>query len=125
MLVPKMRTREIAFRDLRATDTIMIETQYSTYGFLVADPHCRRGVLWGNSLKNDLPDVVLVATMAKTGMGTCVDLSGLRTGARAIFYVGNCASGWRLTTSVITALDHIKCGNRPSSELTNRAICCS
>jgi hypothetical protein len=112
MLVQKMYPREIAFRDLLAADTILIETQYSTYGFLVVDARDRRGVLWGSSLKNDLPNVVLVARATKTGKENRVDLSSLKTGSRAIFYVGNCASGWRLTTSVITGLDHIRCGAR-------------
>jgi hypothetical protein len=101
-------TKEIAFKELRASDNILIQTANSTYRFAVTDPIRRHGLLSGGSLGGDLEDATLVGVLTENHSGFRSDTSGLRTGSCALFFIKEGNGFKQLTTSLITDLVHIK-----------------
>ncbi len=101
------RVEEIPFNDLRASDSLLIETRNSTYSFSIVDPKSRTGVLSGGALSDQAEDATLIGIRVEGGEADN-DTSRLTTDSRALFYlhVGGCFRS--LTTSVITSLIHIR-----------------
>lgn len=101
------RVEEIPFNDLRASDSLLIETRNSTYSFSIVDPKSRLGVLSGGALSEQAEDATLIGVKLESGVSDS-DTSRLTTDSRALFYlhVGGCFRS--LTTSVITSLVHIR-----------------
>jgi hypothetical protein len=102
------RTKEIAFKEIHATDNILIQTANSTYRFSVTDPQRRRGFLSGGALPGDLEDATLVGVLIENNHGFQSDMSRLRTDSCALFFIREGSGFKRLTTSLITSLVHIK-----------------
>jgi hypothetical protein len=97
---------EITFQDMREADQILIRTQNSEYRFSVVDPTQRRGVLSGGSLGDQKRDVIVAGSLVGSNtFGS--DPSGLKTGARALFYLTAKNGVERLITSIITELRRI------------------
>jgi len=94
---------EIAFNNMSDSDRITIRTQNSEYQFSVIDPAERRGVLSGGSLGAAHRDAVLVGTLGGTDH-LSADITGLKTGGRALFYLKAKHGVERLITSVITEI---------------------
>ncbi|MEW6207692.1 MAG: zinc ribbon domain-containing protein [Acidobacteriota bacterium] len=101
------RVQEIPFNDLRAKDSLLIETRNSTYSFSIVDPKSRTGLLSGGALSDQTEHATLIGVKLESG-GADSDTSRLTTDSRALFYlhVGGCFRS--LTTSVITSLTHIR-----------------
>jgi hypothetical protein len=99
---------DITFKDISPSDQIMIRTQNSEYRFSVLNPDERRGTLTGGTLGDQRRDAILVGTLATDAHNFASDASGLKTGARALFYLTAKNGVERLITSVITSLGRIK-----------------
>lgn len=101
------RVEEIPFNDLRAKDSLLIETRNSTYSFSILDPRSRTGLLSGGALSERAEHATLIGVKLESGSADS-DTSRLTTDSRALFYlhVGGCFRS--LTTSVITSLVHIR-----------------
>lgn len=104
------KRKEIAFDDLEATDSILIQTQNSTYHFWVIDPPQRRGILSGGLLGEDSHHAALAASLLEDENGFRPDYSGLKTGLRGLFYIETNNQLEGLITSAIMGLDHIRRG---------------
>src|SRR5262245_44419033 len=87
----------IALDQMRQNDQIVIQTSHSAYIFLVIDPANRLGMVFGGWF-GDYP------TEAYLEVLPAADDDRLRSGSRALFYVGSPAGYKRVTTSVITNL---------------------
>ena len=90
--------------DLKAKDRVVIRTRNSTYRFLVTDPAKRLGVLTGGALGNNTRDAVLIESVAVQEDAKLERSSGLRTGARILFYLSSPRGAERLATSVVEEL---------------------
>jgi hypothetical protein len=95
---------DITFKDISPSDQITISTQNSEYRFSVQNPDERRGTLSGGSLGNQRRDAILVGMLSGTPNNLASDSSGLKTGARALFYLTAKNGVERLITSIITGL---------------------
>ena len=93
----------ITFNKITDDDQIVIRTQNSEYRFSIIDSEERRGTLSGGSLGGQQRDAVLVGTLGGTGQLTA-DVTGLKTGRRALFYLKAKHGVERLITSVITEI---------------------
>jgi hypothetical protein len=102
------KAKEIAFKELRATDNILIRTANSTYRFAVTDPSRRRGLLSGGALDAGTEDATLIGVLVENNSGFRSDTSGIKTDSCALFFVRDGSGFRRLTTSLITDLVHIK-----------------
>jgi hypothetical protein len=90
--------------DLKAKDKVVIRTRNSAYRFLVTDPAKRLGVLTGGALGNNTRDAVLIESVAVEEDAKLERSSGLRTGARILFYLSSPRGAERMATSVVEEL---------------------
>jgi hypothetical protein len=95
---------DIFFEDISPSDRIMIRTQNSEYRFSVVDPTERKGILTGGSLGDQQRSAVLVGALSGGENSFASDTAGLKTGARALFYLTARNGVERLITSMITSL---------------------
>lgn len=116
---PLDKQAEVFFDDIRASDSLTIRTEYSTYTFLVIDPAERAGILTGGKLKRRMVRATLVGTLDEEDSDSIKDESRLRTGAPALFHLKSAQGVWRIITSTITDLIHER-GPQPS--ITDRTL---
>src|SRR5207237_312762 len=91
---------QIAISELRKQDRILIRTANHTYRFAVVDPTTRQGVLAGGRLGDAPRRAVLVVSLLE-GDGLITEMTELKVGARAIFYLIALDRMERLVTSPI------------------------
>jgi hypothetical protein len=96
--------KEVTLEGLFLSDEIMIRTGNSIYSFSVTDPFERRGILSGGALDGMEVPAALVGSVVEGEGGSCTFLSGLKTGARALFYIEIGQGVKRLLTSAVTDL---------------------
>lgn|SRR5512143_1354015 len=104
---------EISICELRKQDRVLIRTANSSYRFAVVEPTLRQGVLTGGRLGDSPCRAVLVVSMFDGG-GLIEELTGLKIGARAVFYLVTLDGMERLITSAVTGLTHVRSGNGKS-----------
>ncbi|MEW6130720.1 MAG: hypothetical protein AB1757_27060 [Acidobacteriota bacterium] len=100
----------IEFEDLRTSEELIIETQNSSYRFSIIDVHQRRGFLSGGSLGDKKTKAILMGAICKKGDAYVTDPWGLKTDARAFFYLETESGMKHLVTSLITRLTHVRNG---------------
>jgi hypothetical protein len=100
--------KEVTLEGLFLADEIMIRTGNSIYSFSVTDPVERRGILSGGALDKMEVTAALVGSVVEGEGGSCTFLSGLKTGARALFYIEIGQGVKRLLTSAITDLFYVQ-----------------
>lgn len=100
--------RNIEFEDIKVSEELIIETQNSSYRFLVTDASQRQGYLSGGSLGKALRRAILMGTISKEGDTFTTDPWGLKTDARAFFYLETESGMKHLVTSIITQLTHVR-----------------
>ncbi len=96
--------KELSLGGLCAADEIMIRTGNSVYSFSLTDPVEGRGILSGGRLEGLGVTAALVGSVAEGEDDSYTFLSGLKTGARALFYIEFGQGMKRLLTSTITDL---------------------
>lgn len=105
--------RNIEFEDIKVSEEIILETQNSCYRFSVTDAHQRRGYLSGGSLGDQAWKAILMGTIFKKGDTFTTDPWGLKTDARAIFYLETESGMKHLVTSVILKLTLVRTEEEP------------
>jgi hypothetical protein len=100
--------KEMTIEGLCLAGEIMIRTGNSIYSFSVTDPFERRGILSGGALDERAVTAALVGSVVEGEGGSCTFLSGLKTGARALFYIEIGQDVKRLLTSAITDLFYVQ-----------------
>lgn len=98
----------IEFEDIRTSEEILIQTQNSCYRFCITDGDQRHGYLSGGSLGCRRQRAILLGTIFKQGVSYSTDPKGLKTDARALFYIETEAGMKHLVTSPIIKLTQIK-----------------
>ena len=93
---------------IQTDEEILIETQNSAYKFSIGDAASRKGFLSGGILGESSIVAILMGTIIKEGESYINDPCGLRTQARAFFFIETENGMKHLITSVITSLVHIK-----------------
>lgn len=102
-------TKEIIeFDTMQTNEEIVIETQNSAYKFCIGDAATRQGFLSGGALGEVSTVAILMGTISKDGETYTNDPCGLKTEARAFFFIQTENGMKHLITSVITHLVHIK-----------------
>jgi hypothetical protein len=103
---------EIAFGALKKNDRILIKTNNNTYRFSVVDAALRQGVLVGGSLGETPRRAVLVVSVTQEDSGEVSETCGLKTGARAVFYLVSFDGMERLITSAVSSLRLVRNDNQ-------------
>ncbi len=98
----------IEFDSMQADEEIVIETQNSAYKFSIGNAATRQGFLSGGTLGESSTVAILMGTISNEGDGYVNDPCGLKTQARAFFFIQTEKGMKHLITSVITNLVHIK-----------------
>jgi hypothetical protein len=98
----------IAFDTMQTNEEIVIETQNSAYKFCVGNAATRQGFLSGGALGESSTVAILMGTVSKNGERYINDPCGLKTEARAFFFIQTENGMKHLITSIITHLVHIK-----------------
>jgi len=98
----------IEFDAIQTDEEIVIETQNSAYKFSVGNAATRQGFLSGGALGETATVAILMGTISKEGESYHNDPCGLKTEARAFFFIETENGMKHLITSVITHLVHIK-----------------
>lgn len=104
----------ITFDDIKADDKVLIKTRNSEYRFSVIDPLSHKGMLSGGTLGDEPREAFLIESLARSDDGILRDFRGLKTGARALFYLSSGPSIERVTTSKISSLTLVKAADRTS-----------
>ncbi len=104
----------ITFDDVKADDKVLIKTRNSEYRFSVIDPMKHKGMLSGGTLGEEPREAFLIESLTKGEDGAQRNISGLKTGARALFYLSSGRSIERVTTSKISGLTLVKAADRTS-----------
>ncbi len=107
----------ITFDDVEVNDKVLIRTRNSEYRFSVIDPLNHKGMLSGGNLGEEPREAFLIDSLAKGEDGVQRNVRGLKTGARALFYLSSGSSGHgieRVTTSKISGLTLVKAADRNS-----------
>lgn len=104
----------IAFEEIGQNDKVVINTSNSHYQFSISDPRTHRGMLSGGAIGDEPREAVLIESISKNGDGGVRDFRGLRTGARALFYLPSSRGIERVTTSKISGLALVKAADRKS-----------
>ena len=107
----------IALDDIKVHDKVLIKTKNSEYRFSVIDPLHHKGMLSGGALGEEPREAVLIESVCKFEEATSREFRGLKTGARALFYISSGRSVERVTTSEIFGLTLIKAADRKSLSL--------
>ena len=102
----------IKLDDIHVDDKVLIKTRNSEYRFSVIDPLTRRGMLSGGALGEEPREAFLIESQARGEEGALTDFRGLKTGARALFYLSSGRAIERVTTSIISALTLVKAADR-------------
>jgi len=110
----------IALDEIKVDDKVVIKTRNSEYRFSVIDPLHHKGLLSGGALGEEPREAVLIESLCKIGQATSREFRGLKTGARALFYLSSGCSVERVTTSEIFSLTLIKAADRNSLSLLTR-----
>lgn len=92
---------EIVFKDLKPDENLLIRTENSEYRFRVVNPDERRGLLTGGSLGNTRREAVLIGTLPDGNYIEAADPERIKTGTRALFFLGATRGIERLITSAI------------------------
>jgi hypothetical protein len=95
---------------LKSDDVALIKTSNSLYQFSVTDSALRQGKLCGGALGDSPRSAVLVVSIREGADGQVTEISGLKVGARAVFYLVSPVGMERLITSAITDLTLIRDG---------------
>lgn len=95
--------KQITFRELYPTDSILIETQNSAYTFLVLDPVSGQGILSGGVLGEASDAAVLLGATVEGNIWK-LDPTCLRVDAGALFLLNSRDGLKRLATSKITRI---------------------
>lgn len=98
----------IEFDAIQTDEEIVIETQNSAYKFSIGNATTRQGFLSGGALGESSTVAILMGTISKEGGSYSNDPCGLKTEARAFFFIETERGMKHLITSVITHLVHIK-----------------
>ena len=104
----------IAFEDIKAQDKVLIRTMNSEYRFAVIDPLKHKGMLSGGTLGEEPREAFLIESLIRGEDGALRDFRGLKTGARALFYLSSGRRIERVTTSKISGLTLVKAADRTS-----------
>ena len=107
----------ITFDDIEVNDKVLIRTRNSEYRFSVIDPLNHKGMLSGGNLGEEPREAFLIDSLAKGEDGVQRNVRGLKTGARALFYLSSGTSSHgieRVTTSKISGLTLVKAADRTS-----------
>lgn len=104
----------ITFDDIKADDKVVIKTRNSEYRFSVIDPLNHKGMLSGGTLGEEPREAFLIESRSKGEDGALRDFRGLKTGARALFYLSSGRAIERVTTSKISRLTLVKAADRIS-----------
>lgn len=104
----------IVFEDMNAQDKLLIKTMNSEYRFSVIDPLNHKGMLSGGALGEEPQEAFLIESLIRGEDGATQDFRGLKTGARALFFLSCGRSIERVTTSKISSLTLIKAADRNS-----------
>jgi len=104
----------IALEDISVHDKVVIRTRNSEYRFSVIDPVNHKGLLSGGALGDEPREAFLIESRSKGESGAVHDFRGLKSGARALFYLSSGNKVERVTTSEIFGLTHVKAIDRDS-----------
>ena len=104
----------IPFENIKADDKVLIRTRNSEYRFSVIDPRTHKGMLSGGALGEKAQEAYLIESLDRGEGGSLQDFRGLKTGARALFYLSSGQSIERVTTSKISSLTLVKAADRNS-----------
>ena len=104
----------ITFDEIKANDKVLIRTRNSEYRFSVIDPANHKGMLTGGTVGDEPREAFLIESLGRGEDGGLKDFRGLKTGARALFYLSSAGHIERVTTSKIDSLVLVKAGDRPS-----------
>lgn len=104
----KTTAKELSIGEMCAADEIMIGTGNSIYSFSVTDPAERRGILSGGRLEGAGVNAALIGSVVEGEGDAATFLSGLKTGARALFYIELGPGLKRLLTSAVTDLFYVR-----------------
>ena len=104
----------ITFDDIKADDKVLIKTKNSEYRFTVIDPQNHKGMLSGGTLGDEPCEAFLIESLGRNDDGILQDFRGLKTGARALFYLSSGPSIKRVTTSKISGLTLVRAADRTS-----------
>src|SRR4029453_18349499 len=77
----------IPFEHIKADDKVVIRTRNSEYRFSLIDPLTHKGMLSGGALGENAQEAYLIESLARGEGGALEDFRGLKTGARALFYL--------------------------------------
>ena len=104
----------ITFDDIKVDDKVVIRTLNSEYRFSVIDPRNHKGLLSGGTLGEQPREAFLIESLSNDAGGDLREFRGLKTGARALFYISSGRTIERVTTSVISGLTLVKAADRTS-----------
>jgi hypothetical protein len=104
----------IPFENIKADDKVLIRTRNSEYQFSVIDPLTHKGMLSGGGLGVQAKEAYLIESLDRGESGSLQDFRGLKTGARALFYLSSGQTVERVTTSKISSLTLVKAVDRNS-----------
>ena len=110
-LVDERPVVEVLLKELGAGDSLTIQTEHSSYTFMVLDPLERTGILTGGKLKRHMMRVTLVGSLdeREQSIGKVRDEPGrLQIGAQAVFYLKSAQCIRRITTSPVKHILHIR-----------------
>lgn len=104
----------ICLEDIRADDNVVIKTRNSEYRFAIVDPPRHKGMLSGGAIGAKPREAFLIESRSKDEAGATRGFRGLKTGARALFYLSSGRVFERVTTSEISGLKLVKAKDRDS-----------
>jgi hypothetical protein len=104
----------ITLDDIKADDKVVIKTRNSEYRFAIIDPLSHKGMLSGGALGEEPREAFLIESLGKDEDGASREFPGLKTGARALFYLSSGRVIERVTTSEISGLALVKAKDRGS-----------
>ena len=104
----------IDLEDVGANDKVLIKTMNSEYRFAVIDPLTHTGMLSGGSFGDEPRKACLIESLGRDENGALKEFRGLKTGARALFYLSSGRRIERVTTSNISSLTLVKAADRTS-----------
>lgn len=104
----------IKLDDMCVNDKVLIKTRNSEYRFSVIDPLSHKGMLSGGALGEEQREAFLIETRGNGEDGVPREFRGLKTGARALFYLSSGLAIERVTTSIISDLILVKAADRNS-----------
>lgn len=104
----------ITFDEIKVDDKVVIRTLNSEYRFSVIDPRNHKGLLSGGTLGEAPREAFLIESRSNDGGGDLREFRGLKTGARALFYISSGRTIERVTTSTISGLTLVKAADRTS-----------